>query len=265
MKKSISFFNLKDKKRLANYRYTTFRSHVQVGKIQECVIYTYPVDENLIRNGELITPFYYTDSRFTTPLFKRINLVREFFDIFDSLDNSAGIINGTPSFSTEPTYIDPLTIYICRYGEILPDLTPGVLTDKLLSEIGNKGIEINYEIVKERLTKMKADGVIFHKNMLWLKPLYYQRLLVKIKTNKIYQIIGGFNKFNMLTQLALTEKENEYYLSIEYPCYQFSGVVEILNILNLNFKTYLLFGDIEMNPINASWSFGNNTKAKINE
>jgi hypothetical protein len=260
MKKSIAFLDWKDREipMRDNGKYETFVNHVQAKKTRICVIYTYPIDdEKLIKGdkGELITSFYHTNTRFTVPLFKKIDLVKEFFDTIYSLDNDMGILSGRPSFETEPSYTDPITVYICRYGEILPDLTPGVLTEKLQKDFEGKNIEIGYNKIRETLNKMKDEGVIFPKNMLWLKPLSYQRTLVRIKTNEIYRIMKGFNSFNMLTQLALTKKTDEYYLFVEYPFHQFSEVLEILSSLDPDLEAYVMTEFIDKDSIYYQWSW----------
>jgi hypothetical protein len=260
MKKSIAFLDWRDKEIpiRENGKYETFVQQVQAKYAKVCAIYTYPIDdENLIKGdrGELITPFYHTYARFTVPLFKEINLVNEFFDIFDSMDNDKKILSGVPSFEMEPSYTDPITVYICRYAELLPDLTPGALTERLESDFkSNKSIEVNYNKIRETLSKMKEEGVIFPKNMLWLKPLSYQRVLARVKTNEIYRIMKTFNNFNMLTQVALTKKIDEYYLFIEYPFHQFSEVLEILSKLDPNLETYVLTKLVDKDTIYYQWS-----------
>ncbi|MGC1123131.1 MAG: hypothetical protein WBA22_18770 [Candidatus Methanofastidiosia archaeon] len=260
MKKSIALLDWKDREipMRDNSKYETFVNYVQARKTKVCAIYTYPRDdEELIEGdkGEQITPFYHTHTRFTAPLFKKIDLAKEFFDTFDSLDNDRGILSGKPSFETEPSYTDPMTVYICRYGELLPDLTPGALTEKLKKDFkDNENIEVNYNRVRDTLNKMKDDGVIFPKNMLWLRPLSFQRTLARMRTDQIYRIMKTFNEFNMLTQLALTKEPDEYYLFVEYPFHQFSEILEILSSLDPDLEAYVMSKHIDKDTIYYQWS-----------
>lgn len=260
MKKSIAFLNWEEREvpMKDNPLYETYIHYVQAEETKVCVVYTYPKeDESKIKGdiGELITPFYYTHTRFTVPFFKKIDLVKEFFDEFDSVDNDERILTGTPSFETKPIYTDPITVHICRYGELLPDLTPKTLTEKLEQDFkGYNGIEINYNKVRDTLKRMKEEGVISPKNALYLKPLSYQSTLVKIKTDKIYRIMGTFNQFNMLTQMALTQNPDIFYLFIQYPFYQFSEVMEILAELDPTHKAYVSTKFVDSDVIYYQWS-----------
>ena len=120
-------------------------------------------------------------------------------------------------------YDDPITVYICAYAEELPDLTPGILTEKLEQDFKDyEEIDISYDKVRTTLNKMKDEEVIFPKNALNLEPLSYQSALVRIEAKEIYRIMATFNEFNMLTRIALTPKKDTYYLFIQYPFYQFS-------------------------------------------
>jgi hypothetical protein len=239
MRKSIAFLDLRDKelpvnKENGNYIYATYVHHVKAEKTKILVIYTYPKgDEPEIKGdrGEQITPFYYTHTRFTVPFFKKINLFKEFFDEFDSMKNDVKILTGTPSFEEKP-YTDPITVYICRYGELLPELTPRILTEQLEQDFRDYNeINVSYSKVRDTLSKMKNEEVIFPQNALYLKPLSYQAALIKIKTKKIYEIMGTFNQFNMLTRLAKTREQDIFYLYLQYPFYQLPEVMEIFDEL----------------------------------
>ncbi|MBU7045637.1 MAG: hypothetical protein HXS54_04305 [Theionarchaea archaeon] len=117
MRKSIAFLDWKDREvpMRDNPYYETYIHHVQAEETKVCVIYTYPKEEeSQIKGdrGELITPFYYTHTRFRVPFFRKMDLVKEFFDIFDSMGNDEKILTGTPSFE-EKSCIDPVVVYIC--------------------------------------------------------------------------------------------------------------------------------------------------------
>jgi len=259
MKKSIVFLDWEDREVPVkdNLQYTTYVHHVQAEETKVLVVYTYPKeDESKIKGniGELITPFYYTHTRFTVPFFKRIDLVAEFFDIFDSVGNDKSILDGNPSFDTENIYDDPLTVYICRYAEKLHDIAPGILTDHLKQDFKDRKIEINYDKVRAVLNKMKDEEVIFPKNALYFKSLFYQAALVKVNTSEIYRIMGTFNTFNMLTRMALTWNPEIFYLYIQYPFYQFSDVMEILNRLDPTHKTYIETKFVMSDTIYYQWS-----------
>jgi len=259
MKKSIAFLDWKDREMPSrdNPYYETYIHHVQAEDTKVCVIYTYPKeDESKIKGdrGEPVTPFYYTYPRFTVPFFKNIDLIKEFFDIFGSVDNDKKILSGTPSFEEE-SCTDPIVVYICRHSELLPDLTPSTLTDKLEHDFkDHKEVEINYNKVRETLNWMKEKEVIYPKNALYLKPLSYQSVLVKIRTKEIYRIMGTFNRFNMLTQLALTCDSDVYYLFIQHPSHQFSEVMETLDELDPAHKAYILTKFIDSDTIYYEWS-----------
>jgi hypothetical protein len=258
MKKTIAFLDWEDREvpMKENKWYETYIHHVLAEEPKVCVIYTYPrEDESKIRGeiGEPVTPFYYTHTRFTVPFFKKQNLKEEFFNIFDSANNDKRILTGTPSFKEE-SYTDPLIVYICRYGELLPELTPGILTDKLEQDFKDKEVEVNYNRVRETLEKMKKEEIIFPKNALYLKPLSYQSTLVKIKTKEIYKIMGTFNQLNTLTQLALTRDSDVFYLFIQYPFHKFSEVMEIFGELDPNYKAYVFTTLIDSDTIYYQWS-----------
>lgn len=260
MKKTIAFLRWEDREipMQSNSHYETFVHYVQAEKTKVCAIYTYPVEhESKIvgEKGDLITPFYHTYTKFTVPLFKKIDLVKEFFDIFHSVDNDEGILSGTTSFEAKPSYTDPITVYLSRYSEISPELTPAVLTEKLEQDFKDYGdIEIDYDKIREVLNTMKERKVIYPKNMLHLSPLSYQKVLAQIKTKEIYRIMGTFNKFNMLTQLASTKRPEDYYLFIEYPFYQLSEVLEILSRLDTELKAYILTKYIDKDTIYYEWA-----------
>ncbi|MBU7045636.1 MAG: hypothetical protein HXS54_04300 [Theionarchaea archaeon] len=138
---------------------------------------------------------------------------------------------------------------------MLPELTPGILTDKLEQDFQNyREVEISYNRVRDTLNRMKEEEVIFPKNALYLKPLLYQSALTKIKTKEIYRIMEAFNEFNMLTQLALTHDPELFYLFIQYPFHQFSEVMEILDGLDSTHKTYVPTKFIDSDTICYNWS-----------
>jgi len=259
MKKSIAFLNWEDRDipMRDNPDYETYVQHVQAEETRVCVVYTYPKEEeSRIKGdpGEPITPFYYTHTRFTVPFFKKIDLVKEFFDVLDSVDNDEKVLTGTPSFE-EKSYTDPITVYICRYGELLPELSPGILTDKLEQDFrDHKEVEINYSKVRDTLNKMKEEEVIYPKNALYLKSLSYQSALIKTETKEIYRILGTFNQFNMLTQLAMTRDREVYYLWVQYPFHQFSEVMEIFDELDPDHRTYVCTKSIDSDTICYKWS-----------
>ena len=267
MKKSIAFLDWEDREAPLrdNPKYETYINYVQAEETKVCVIYAYPEeDESKIKGerGELITPFYYTHTQFTAPFFKKIDLVKEFFDAFYSVDNDEKILTGIPSFERKP-YTDPITVYICRYGELLPELTPRALTEKLEQDFKDyEEIEISYNKVRTMLNKMKEEGVIFPKNALYLKPLFYQPALVRINTKEIYRIMGTFNKFNMLTQMALTICPEKFYLFIQYPFYQFSEVMEIFDQLDPNHKAYIATKFVDSDTIYYQWSLERFSKSR---
>jgi hypothetical protein len=267
MKKSIAFLDWEDREvpMKENEYYETYVHHVLAEEPKVCVIYTYPrEDESKIKGeiGEPITPFYYTHTRFAVPFFKKQDLKRKFFNIFGSVDNDEKILTGTPSFKEE-SYIDPLIIYICRYGELLPELTPGILTDKLEQDFKYyEEIEVNYNKIRETLEKMKKEEIIFPRNALYLRPLSYQSILVKIKTKEIYKIMSTFNQLNMLTQLALTHNSDMFYLFIQYPFYKFSEVIDIFCELDSTCKAYLLTKLIDSDTIYYQWSLERFLKSK---
>lgn len=259
MRKSITFLDWKEREvpMRDNPNYETYVHHVQAEETKVCVIYTYPKeDESQVKGdrGELITPFYYTHTQFREPIFKKIDLVKEFCDIFDSVDNDKIILTGNPSFE-EKSYVDPVTVYICRYGELLPELTPGILTEKLEQDFRDyKEIDVNYNRVRDKLNKMKSEEVIYPKNALYLKSLSYQSTLVKIETKEIYRILGTFNQFNMLTQLAMTRDSDIFYVFVQYPFHQFSEVMEIFDWLDPTHKTYVSTKFIDSDTIYYRWA-----------
>lgn len=260
MKKSIAFLDWKDRNvpKGDNYNYTTYVNHVEGGEAKILVVYTYPErDESKIKGeiGEPVTPFYYTNPHFTVPFLKKIDLVKEFFDKFDSVRNDQKMLSGTPSFRAEKIYNDPITVYICRYAEILPELKPRDLTDRLEQDFKDyKEIEITYDRIETILNKMKEEEIIFPKNVLHLKPLSYQAALVRIKTEEIYRIMGTFNRFNMLTRVALTPDPEIVYMYIQYPFYQFSEVMKILSQLDPTHKTYIETEFVWGDTIYYQWS-----------
>lgn len=260
MKKTIAFLDWKDRDVPVkqNFKYTTYVHHVQAESTRVFVIYTYPEkDESKIvgERGEPVTPFYYTHTRLTVPFFKKVDLVKEFFDIFDSIDNDKRILTGTPAFDTSVTYKDPVTVYICKYGELLPELTPGVLTDKLEQDFKDyKKPVITYEKVRSILNTMKDEEVIYPKNALYFQPLAYQSVLAKINTKVIYRIMETFNQFNMLTQVALTKDPEAFYLYLQYPYYQLPEVLEILTRLNPDCKTYIMTKYVMSDIIYYQWA-----------
>jgi len=268
MKNSIAILNWKDRKvpERDNFEYTRYVHHIQAGETKVFVVYTYPKeDESKIKGdiGEPVTPSYYTYTRFTVPFFKKIDLIKEFFDIFDSVKNDEKILTGTPSFEAETIYDDPITVYICRYGELLPELLPGILTDKLEQDFKDKrGVDISYEKVRTTLNRMKEEEVIFPRNALYFKPLSYQSALVEIKTKEIYKIMGTFNQFNMLTQVALTRDPEVFYLFIQYPFFQFSEVMEILDELDPTHKAYVATKLALADTIYYQWSLEKFLKSK---
>lgn len=259
MRKSIAFLKWEEREvpLRDNPYYETYIHHVQAEETKVCVIYTYPKeDEPKIKGekGELITPFYYTYPRFTVPLLKKVELVKEFFDVFDSVSYDEKILAGTPSFE-EKSYTEPIVVYICRYGELLPELAPGTLTDKLEQDFkDHKEVDITYNNVRDTLNWMKEEEVIYPKNALYLKPLFYQSVLTKVKTKEIYRIMGTFNQFNMLTQMALTREPDLYYLFIQYPFYQFSEIMEILDEVDSTHKAYILTKFVDSDTIYYKWS-----------
>lgn len=260
MKKSIVLLNWGEREvpTRENFKYTTYVHHVQAENTKVLVVYAYPKeDESKIKGsiGEPITPFYYTNTHFTVPFFKKIDLVKEFFDTIDSVDNDEKILTGTPSFEAKKIYDDPVTVYGCRYAELLPELTPGILTAKLEEDFRNyREIEISYEEVRSTLNRMKEEEVIFPMNTLHFKPLSYLAALARIKTKDIYKIMGTFNKFNILTRLALTLEPKVFYLYIQYPFYQFSEVMEIFDQLDPTHKTYIETKFVMGDTIYYQWS-----------
>lgn len=264
MKKSIAFLSWKQrklpvsKKRGGNFKYATYVHYVRAEKTKVLVIYTYPKeDEPKIRGkkGEPITPFYYTDTRFTVPFFKKINLVKEFFDEFGSVDNTESVLIGTPSFD-EDDKTHPIIVYICRYCELLSELSPGILKEYFEHDFRDYtgDIDISYENIEKKLNWMIKNGVIFPRNALHLKPLSYQSTLFRISTKEIYKIMGTFNKFNMLTRLALTRNKDEFYLYLQYPFYQFPDVMQIVDRLDPNSRAYIETKYVMGDTIYYQWS-----------
>jgi hypothetical protein len=244
MKKTIAFLSWEDRKRpeKENFYYTTNVHLVHAEEPKTLVIYTFPNDhESRIVGdiGEEITPFYYSHTKFTVPFIKQIDLYKEFFSIFDSIKNDNTIIDGTPSFDIDEMYDDPLTVFICRCAEILDELNPGVILESLKKDKDYDPLQIAYENVRTTLNKMLKNNVLFPRNALYFKPVSYQAALIRIKTNKIYRIMGSFNQFNMLTRMALTRDPNIYYFYIQYPSHQFSQVMEILSELDSDHKAYI--------------------------
>lgn len=244
MKKTITFFSWNDRKipEEKNFHYAKYVHLVHAEKPEILVIYTYPDDhESKIVGdiGEEITPFYYSHTKFTVPFIKQIDLYKEFFSFYDSTKNDKSVIDGTPSFNTEKIYDDPLTVFICRCAEIIDELTPGVIYERLKKDKDYDPLHVTYEKVRSTLGIMKENEVLFPKNALYFKPLSYQAALIRIKTDEIYRIMGSFNQFNMLTRLALTRDPITYYLYIQYPFHQFSQVMEILSELDPDHKAYI--------------------------
>lgn len=270
MKKSIAFLNWENRNvpREKNYEYTTYAHLVQSEETRTMVIYTYPRGHESKIEGEIgepITPFYYTYTHFTVPLFKKIDLVREFRDIFYSMESDQRILSGTPSFE-EGTNTDPLTVYICMHAELRPDLTPGILTDYLKDDFENyEEIEVTYEKVRNTLNRMKDEEIIFPKNALYFKPLSYQTVLTKIKTKEIYRIMSTFNKLNILTRLALTSEQEVFYLYVQYPFYQFAEVMEILDELDPTRKTYIETKHLMSDAIYSEWALEGFKKSERQE
>jgi hypothetical protein len=260
MKKSIVFLDWKDRElpQEHNFIYTTYIHHVREGETKVFVVYTYPKDdEEEIQGerGEEVTPFYYTYTRFTVPFFKRIDLFREFFDIFDSIDNDDKILACAPFFKiNDDPQEDPITVYTCRYSELLPDLTLGILTDKLEKDFKGYALDVSYDNVKSTLDKMKQEKVIYPRNALYFKPLSYQSTLVKIETKEIYRIMKTFNQFNMFTEVALTRNSETFYLYIQYPFYQFSEVMEVLTKIDPTSKAYILTKFVMNDTIYYQWA-----------
>jgi hypothetical protein len=261
MKKTIAFLSWEDRDVPVekNFEYTTYVHHVQAQGIKVFVIYTYPVEDEqrIVGNlGEVVTPFYYTHTRFTVPFFKKIDLVREFFDVKDSMKNDEKMLTGTPCLEVNMNHDDsfPIAVYICRYGELLPELTPGILTDKLEQDLKDyPDITVTYERIRSKLNSMKDEGVIYPKNALYLKPLSYQSALVEINTKEIYRIMETFNQFNMLTQVALTKDPEKFYLNIQYPYYQLPDVMEIFARLDSTFKAYISTKYVMSDTIYYKW------------
>ena len=244
MKKTIAFLSWGDRERpeKENFKYTTSVHLVHADEPKTLVIYTYPNDhENKIVGeiGEEITPFYYSHTKFTVPFIKQIDLHTEFFSTYDSTKNDKSVIDGTPSFNAEKIYDDPLTVFICRCAEMIDELTPGVVLERLKNDKDDDPLNITYENVRSTLNNMKENEVIIPKNALYFKPLSYQTALIRIKTNEIYRIMGSFNQFNMLTRMALTHDPNIYYFYIQYPSHQFPQVMEILSELDPDHKAYI--------------------------
>jgi hypothetical protein len=269
MEKSIAFLDLEDEKMLFGkelYRYVTYIQRVQAEETKVLVIWTYPKDdrheiENYLK--EKITPFYYTNTRFTVPLFKKIDLPKKFFDRFDTVKNDEKIVMGNPSFRAQEVYDDPITVYTCMYAESLPELTPGALTKKLEKEFKNQSeIKIKYEDIRKNLNMMIEKGVLFPKNALYFKPLSYQSTLLRIKTKEIYKIMDTFNQFNMLTRLALTEEQDTFYLYIQYPFHQFTDTMEILDKLDPDHKAYIETKFIDSDVIYYEWSLKNSLNSR---
>ncbi|MBU7045630.1 MAG: hypothetical protein HXS54_04270 [Theionarchaea archaeon] len=261
MEKSIVFLDWKDRNLPLekNYDYTTYVHHVQARSAKILVVYTYPRgDKSKIEGekGDIITPFYYTHTRFTTPFFRKIDdFVREFFDVFESTKNDEKILTATPSFEPEEIDDHPITVYICKYGEKLPELTPGILTEKLEQDFkDHKEIEISYDKVRNILSRMKDEQVIFPKNALYFDPLSYQKVLVKIQTKEIYRIMETFNQFNMLTRMAKTRKPDIFYLYVQFPFYEFPDVMEIIAELDPTHEAYLETKFVFQDVIYYKWS-----------
>ncbi|MBU7045635.1 MAG: hypothetical protein HXS54_04295 [Theionarchaea archaeon] len=270
MEKSIALLDWKDRELPSkdNRMYATYANYVQAENTKVLVVYTYPrSDKNKIigDKGEQVTPFYCTNTRFTIPFFRRTeDFVREFFDIFNSMGNDKKILMGTPSFETDKIDDQPVTVYICRYSEILPELTPGILTEKLEQDFRDyEGIDASYDKVRDKLNQMKEEGVIYPRNALYFNPLSYQSVLVKINTIEIYKIMAAFNQFNMLTRMALTKEVNVYYFHIQYPFYQLSNVMTVLDRLDPGHKTYIETEFILGETIWYKWSLEKFLESKI--
>ncbi len=268
MKKSIAFLDWKDRELPLeyNFKYVTYIHYILAEETKVFVIYTYPREDELKIKGNLgekVTPFYYMHTRFTAPFFKKMDLVRQFFDLFDSMENNEEILTCRPSFETENTYTDPITVYICRYGDLLPELTPGILIDRLRQDFkDHREIEINYENIRTTLKKMKEEEVIFPKNNLYLRPLSYQEALIRIKTKEIYKIMATFSRFNMLTNVALTLNPEIFYLFIQYPFHEVASVMEIFNELDPTHRTYVMTTFVINDTIYYQWSLQKFLKSK---
>jgi hypothetical protein len=268
MRKSIAFLDWEDRELPVkkNYRHTTYVHLAQAERAKAIVIYTYLKEEETDIEGDIgeqITPFYYTHTRFTVPLFKKIDLAKEFHDRFESTKNDKKILIGTPSFEVEKVYDDPITVYICSHAELLPEATPGILTEKLEEDFkDHEEIEISYDKIRTTINKMKEKEVIFPKNALNFEPLSYQAALVRIETEEIYRIMATFNEFNMLTRMALTPDQNIFYLYVQYPFYQFSDVMEILAELDPANRTYVETKFVFSDNIYYQWSLERFLKSK---
>ena len=268
MKKSIAFLDWKDKTLplTENFKYTTYVCHVEAEEPKVFTTYTYPREEEpeiVGDRGEDVTCFYYTFTRFTVPFFKKIDLFKAFFDIFDSVKNDEKILSGTPSFETEQIDEHPITVYICKYVEKQFELSPGILTSRLEQDFRDyEKIEVNYEKVRNILKKMKEQGVIYPKNALYLEPLLYQSTLVRIKTGKIYQIMGTFNKYNLFTNVAMTRDPQVCYLYVQYPAFQFHDIMEILSELDSSHKAYIMTKHIFSDVFHYQWSVEKFLKSK---
>ena len=63
-----------------------------------------------------------------------------------------------------------------------------------------------------------------------------------------------FNKFNMLTRVASTLDPEVFYLYIQYPFYQFPGVMRVLGQLDPDRKTYIETDFVNSDTIYYQWS-----------
>jgi hypothetical protein len=266
MKKRIAFLSWDERKipEEENFYYTTYVHLVHAEKTKTQVIYTYPDDyESKIVGdiGEEITPFYYSHTKFTVPFIKQIDLHKEFFSIYDSRKNDESVIDGTPSFDAEKIYDDPLTVFICRCAEIINELSPSVIYERLKKDSDYDSLNITYEKVRSTLNTMKENEVLFPKNALYFKPLSYQAALIRIKTNEIYKIMDCFNQFNMLTRVALTRDPAVYYLYVQYPFHQFPEVMEIFSELDPDHLAYIETKFIMGDTIWYKWALEKHLKS----
>lgn len=282
MKKSIAILDWKDRKipEEKNFIYTTYAHHVQAEKAKVLVIYTYPKDEQSKiegKKGELITPFYYTFPQFTVPFFKNIDLFKKFKEFFPSAKNDKKILSATPSFKSTPIDDNPISVYICRCCQLHFEsgLMPGIVMEYLkqdikkckkeldldFNDLGELGI--TYTDISEKLRDLKKREIIFPLNGLYLKDFLYQSAYVKIITTEIYKIMATFNKFNILTGLAMTEKPGVFYLYIHYPSHQFPEVMEILNDLDPVSKVYIETKHIINDTICYEWALKKYLKSKF--
>jgi hypothetical protein len=104
--------------------------------------------------------------------------------------------------------------------------------------------------------------VIYPRNALYLEPLLYQPTLVRIKTQRIYQIMETFNKFNFFTNVAMTRDPQVCYLYVQYPAFQFHDIMEILSELDSSHKAYIMTKHVFSDVFYYQWSVGKFLKSK---